>query len=153
MEWFFDARSSDGAAVPPSVIDAWRLYSHSEGRARGRHASLELTSLLAAAAIPACAAFDVDARWMAVLGSIAIVINGGRQLFGWKDSWANRRKVRFAIEREVALFVVDAGQYSGSGGAATLVEVVEEICAEEREDWHSRRIAFDASTVNRITSM
>jgi hypothetical protein len=153
MDWFFNAQTTDGTEVPPSVIDGWRLYAHSESRARTRHAILEMASLLTTAAIPACAAFDVEASWIAALGSVAIVINGGRQLFGWKESWANRRKVRYAIEREVALFVIGAGRYAEEHPEKRLVEVVEEMLSEEREDWHSRRIAFDPSNLHRSSTM
>jgi hypothetical protein len=47
----------------------------------------------------------------------------------------------------VALFTVGAGRYGGEQPAARLVEAVEEICAAEREDWHTRRLAHDPAAV------
>ncbi|MGB3441281.1 MAG: DUF4231 domain-containing protein [Actinophytocola sp.] len=145
MDWFHQAKAPDGTPVPQSVITEWSRYVHAGEQARTRHGVLELLSLVVTAAVPACAAFEVGGKWIALIGSVAIVLNGGRQLFGWKESWANRKKVRYAIEREVALFCVGAGRYSTEEAAVRLVETIEEICAEEREDWHSRRLAFDGS--------
>ncbi|MFD4351669.1 DUF4231 domain-containing protein [Nocardia sp. NPDC058518] len=76
--------------------------------ARLRYGALEILSLVVAAAIPAVAAFGVGTKWIVVLGSLAIVLNGCRQLFGWKENWANRKRVVYAIQREVALFCVGA---------------------------------------------
>ncbi len=143
MDWFHQAKAPDGTPVPQSVITEWSRYVQAGGRARARHGVLESLSLVVTAAVPACAAFEVGSKWIALIGSAAIVLNGGRQLFGWKESWANRKKVRYAIEREVALFFVGAGRYGEGEAAILLVETVEEICAEEREDWHSRRLAND----------
>jgi hypothetical protein len=61
--------------------------------------------------------------------------------------WADRRRAGYAIQREVALFSVGAGRYGGDQPAARLVEAVEDICATEREDWHTRRLAYDPATV------
>ncbi len=143
LDWFHQAKTPDGTPVPQSVITEWSRYVRAGQAARTRHGILELLSLGVTAAVPACAAFGVGNKWIALIGSVAIILNGGRQLFGWKESWANRKKVRYAIEREVALFCVGAGLYGADEAAIRLVETVEEICAEEREDWHSRRLAYN----------
>lgn len=145
-EWLKQAKAPDGSPVPASVIAEWTWYADAGNRARIRHGMIEAVSMFVIAAIPVCAAFDVDSRWIAVLGAVAIVLNGGRQLGGWKESWADRRKASYAIQREVALFTVGAGRY-GEQPAARLVEAVEEICAAEREDWHTRRLAYDPAAV------
>jgi hypothetical protein len=105
---------------------------------------LELTSLIVVAAIPVCAAFEVSSRIIALLGAVAIVLGGARQLFGWKESWTNRVKVRYAIEREIALFLARGGHYSDKETpVGLLVEAVEQICAAERDDWYSRHVAYE----------
>lgn len=146
MEWFRQAKAIDGTPVPPSVVTEWMRYVHAGHQARLRHGALETLSLLVTAAIPACAAFGVGSKWIAVLGSLAIVLNGCRQLFGWKESWANRKKVVCAIEREVALFCVGADPYGTPEDGATLVKSVEEFCAEHWEEWYSRRLAYEGKT-------
>jgi Protein of unknown function (DUF4231) len=145
--WLTEAKAPDGSSVPASVIAEWTWYVDAGNRARILHIMLEAASLVVIAAIPVCAAFDVDSRWIAVLGAVAIVLTGGRQLGGWKEGWADGRKTSYAIQREIALFTVGAGPYGGEQPAARLVEVVEEICAAEREDWHTRRLAYDPAAV------
>lgn len=143
--WFFQARNPLGIEVPASVVIQWRRYLRAGDMARRRHAALELLSLVVTAAIPACAAFGVPAQWIGLLGALAVIVHGTRQLTGWKESWANRKRVRYAIEREVALFRVGAERYAGEDAAVRLVECVEDIVAEEREDWHARRVAYDGN--------
>ncbi|MFE7798541.1 DUF4231 domain-containing protein [Nocardia sp. NPDC057440] len=143
MDWFRQARTPAGAPVPPSVVTTWERYVRAGHQARLRHGTLEILNLVVAAAIPACAAFGVGNKWIVGLGSLAIVLNGCRQLFSWKESWANRKRVVYAIERQVALFCVGAAPYGTTKDAATLVEAVEEICAEHWEEWYARHLAVD----------
>jgi hypothetical protein len=56
---------------------------------------------------------------------------------------ANRKRVVYAIESQVALFCVGADPYRTPDDAATLVKSVEEICAEHWERWLERRLAHD----------
>ncbi|MEU0537933.1 DUF4231 domain-containing protein [Amycolatopsis tolypomycina] len=142
MRWLHEAKSVDGVPVPESVLAEWTRYTRTTNVARNRHGALEVTSLLVTATIPAFAAFDAGGHWIAMLGSIAIILNGSRQLFGWKESFVNRKRVRYAIEREVALFAAGAGHYGAPGSSRILVESVQEICAEERADWHARKMAY-----------
>jgi hypothetical protein len=143
--WFLQARNPLGIEVPASVVNQWHRYVRIGDLARKRHAGLELLSLVVTAAVPACAAFGVPAQWIGLLGALAVVLHGTRQLTGWKESWVNRKRVRYAIEREVALFRVGAERYVGEDAAVRLVECVEDIIAEEREDWHARRVAYDGN--------
>ncbi|MFJ1762783.1 DUF4231 domain-containing protein [Amycolatopsis sp. NPDC088138] len=148
MTWLFEAKSADGVPVPASVLSEWARYTRTMIIARNRHGALEITSLLVTATIPACAAFDTEGHWIALLGSIAIILNGGRQLFGWKESWVNRKRVRHSIEREVALFTVGAGSYGTPNASRVLVESIAEICAEERADWHARKMAYEGRSAS-----
>lgn len=144
--WFLQARNPLGVELPASVVGQWPRYLRAGEVARKRHAGLELLSLIVTAAIPACAAFGLSARWIALLGALAVVLHGTRQLTGWKESWANRKRALYAIEREVALFQVGGERYAGEDAAVRLVLCIEDIVAEERDDWHARRVAYDGGT-------
>lgn len=82
MAWFYEAKGFGEAPVPESVKAERNRYIRAESRARRGHILLESSGLLVTAAIPACAAFAIDSSLIAILGSLAIVINGARQLFG-----------------------------------------------------------------------
>jgi hypothetical protein len=110
--------------------------------ARRRHVIVEVTSLVVSAAIPTLAAFSVDARIIAVVGSLAVLINGVRALGGYRESWTSRTRARYEIEKEIALFAAHRGKYGADGAATALVEVVEEICAREREGWVALRLSY-----------
>ncbi|MFE6922897.1 DUF4231 domain-containing protein [Nocardia sp. NPDC057663] len=148
MDWLRQARTPKGTPIPPSVVTAWTRHVRAGHQARLRYGTLEILSLVVTAAIPAVAAFGVGTKWIVVLGSVAIVLSGCRELFGWKENWANRKRVVYAIQREVALFCVGAAPYGAAEDAATLVASVEDICAEHWEQWYFRRLA-DNGTVDR----
>jgi hypothetical protein len=147
IPWLSASFGDDQAPVPASVLTEWGRYDRAGRRARIRHGLLEMSSLLVTAAIPTSAAFSADSRIIATLGGLALVANGARQLFAFKESWANRTKVRYAIEREVALFAVRAAPYADDAATRRLVETVAEICAAEREGWYTRRLSYDPNSV------
>ncbi|WP_170217695.1 DUF4231 domain-containing protein [Kutzneria buriramensis] len=133
-------RARDGSAIGRHRT---ACYTQAERRARIRHGVLELSNLVVTAAIPACAAFEVDSRIIAVLGSLIVAANGARQLFGWKEAWANRKAVRNGIEHELALYAIKTWPYNDEDAARRLVENVEQICALEREQRQARVLAYD----------
>jgi len=144
-EWIFEARGPDGEPIPSSVLDEWQRYQKIAWSARRGHSVVEMSGLVVSAAIPALAAFALDARLIAAVGSLAVLINGIRALGGYKESWTSRTRARYAIEREIALFAVHHGKYAKPGAAIVLVEAVEEICAGEREGWVALRLAYGGS--------
>ncbi|MFJ1762697.1 DUF4231 domain-containing protein [Amycolatopsis sp. NPDC088138] len=141
-QWVLDAKGVDDEPVPPSVLAEWRRYQRSSWAARRRHSVVEMASLVVTATIPALAAFAIDARIIAAVGSLAVLVNGVRALGGYKENWTSRTRARYAIEKEVALFAARHGNYAASGAAAVLVETVEEICAGERDGWVALRLSY-----------
>lgn len=110
-----------------------------------------MSSLVVTATIPVLAAFAIDARLIAAVGSLAVLINGVRALGGYKENWTSRTRARYAIEKEIALFAAHHGTYATSGAAAVLVETVEEICAGERDGWVALRLSYGSSRAAKTT--
>ncbi|WP_433204672.1 DUF4231 domain-containing protein [Nocardia sp. CA-107356] len=142
-EWVLEAQGVGGTPVPPSVLAQWQRYLSMSWSVRRRHYVTEVSGLLVSAAIPVLAAFALDSRIIAIVGSLAVLINGLRALTGYKESWASRTRARYAIEKEIALFAAHHGKYANDGAATALVEAVEEICAEEGEGWAARRLSYN----------
>jgi len=145
--WILDAHGADGQSVPPSVLGRLEHYTRLSWQARRRHSIVEVMGLVVAASIPVLAAFAVDSRLIAILGSLAVLIAGIRTLGGYKENWTSRTRARYAIEKEVALFAAHHGRYTEPGAAALLVEAVEDICARERDGWVALRLSYEASAV------
>jgi hypothetical protein len=141
-QWVLEAQGPGGEPVPPSVLAEWQRYQRTSWSARRRHSVVEVSSLVVSATIPALAAFALDARLVAAVGSLAVLVNGLRALGGFKENWTSRTRARYAIEREIALFAVHHGKYAEPGAAVALVEAVEEICATEREGWVALRLSY-----------
>ncbi|WP_410587327.1 DUF4231 domain-containing protein [Amycolatopsis sp. lyj-23] len=151
-QWVLDAKGADDEPVPPSVLAEWQRYQRTAWSARRLHSIIEVTSLIVTATIPVLAAFAVDARLIAAVGSLAVLINGLRALGGYKENWTSRTRARYAIEKEIALFAAKHGSYASSGAAAVLVETVEEICAGERDGWVALRLSYGNARENPTTS-
>ncbi|WP_328446443.1 DUF4231 domain-containing protein [Amycolatopsis sp. NBC_00438] len=144
-QWVLEAHGVGDEPVPPSVLAEWRRYQRSSWAARRRHSVVEVTSLFVTATIPVLAAFAIDARLIAAVGSLAVLVNGIRALGGYKENWTSRTRARYAIEKEIALFAAKHGNYAEPGAAAVLVETVEEICAGERDGWVALRLSYGNS--------
>lgn len=151
-QWVLEAKGVDDEPVPPSVLSEWRRYQRSSWAARRRHSVVEVTSLVVTATIPALAAFALDVRLIAAVGSLAVLINGIRALGGYKENWTSRTRARYAIEKEIALFAAKHGPYASPGAAAVLVETVEEICAGERDGWVALRLSYGNNREKAVTS-
>ncbi|MEV7044465.1 DUF4231 domain-containing protein [Amycolatopsis sp. NPDC051061] len=151
-QWVLEAKGVDDELVPPSVLAEWRRYQRSSWAARRRHSIVEVTSLIVTATIPALAAFALDVRLIATVGSVAVLVNGIRALGGYKENWTSRTRARYAIEKEIALFAAKHGNYAAPGAAAVLVETVEEICAGERDGWVTLRLSYGNAREKATTS-
>lgn len=147
--WILDAHGVDGEAVPPSVLTELERYTRLSREARRWHSTIEVSGLVVAASIPALAAFAADSRLIAILGSLAVLINGLRALGSYKENWTSRARARarYAIEKEIALFTARHGRYAETGASALLVEAVEDICAREQEGWVALRLSYEATGV------
>jgi hypothetical protein len=141
-DWILEARGADGEPVPPSVLSQWQRALARSTTAQRRYAIIEISALIVSASIPALAAFALDARVIAAIGSLAVLINGLRALGGYKEIWTYRTNTRDSIELEIALFAAQHDRYAGDGAASALVETVGNIVMRERQGWAALRLSY-----------
>ncbi|CCH35567.1 putative membrane protein [Saccharothrix espanaensis DSM 44229] len=137
--WLDETASPNGKPLPPSVVRTWAAYVDAAKRARRRHGLLEVTSILAAAAIPPVALLTELDLATALLGATVVASSALRPLFQWKENWLARTNVRYTIEREVNLYTIGAAPYDDPDSDRKLVQTVEQIAFDERQKWVARR--------------
>lgn len=118
----------------------WEWYRKGSKRHRRSYALTELSAIVGAAAIPVVAVTDLPALVVALLGAAVLVATGVRTAFSLHESWVQDSQIQYAIEREVALYLVKAPPYTGDTAPVRLVEAVEAITWEGGRQWASRRL-------------
>jgi hypothetical protein len=148
--WMNDLAGLDGQALPAFVVGKWTYFTQQSRRSRNGYFILEGFGLISAATIPVCAAFGTTLGVPAVLGAMVVVLGGLRQIFGFHEEWISASQDRYAIEREIALFVVGKGAYQGAEAVPNLVISVEEIASSEGANFvHRRKRASDFLAMTR----
>ena len=137
--WLDEIRSPLGDPLPRSVIRIWSAYVDSAQGARFKHGTLEITSIIAAALIPALSLMFESNLPPAILGAVVVAASALRPLFQWKENWLARVNVRYEVEREVSLYAVGEEPYGDKNASRLIVRRVEEIAFSERQKWVSRR--------------
>lgn len=130
----------DDQELPVPVTAKWEWYRKSGKRHRRSYGLTELSAIVGAAAIPVVAVTDLPALVVALLGAAVLVATGVRTAFGLHESWVQDSQIQYAIEREVALYLVKAAPYADGSAAVRLVEAVEAITWEGGRQWASRRL-------------
>lgn len=125
----------DDQELPVPVVAKWESYRRGGRRHRRSYALTELAAIVGAAAIPVVAVTDLPDLVVALLGAAVLVATGVRTAFGLHESWVQDSRVQFAIEREVALYLVKADPYADGGAAVELVKAVESITWESGRQW------------------
>src|SRR5664280_2537812 len=103
----------DGQELPASVVARWSFFACQARRSKNGYFLLECLALGLAAAVPVSAALGASVRLPAVLGAGVVVTNGLRQIFRFHEEWISSAGTRYAIEREIVLFLWDSGPYKG----------------------------------------
>ncbi|MBH0777834.1 DUF4231 domain-containing protein [Nocardia bovistercoris] len=143
--WMRTARRDD-QELPVPVVAKWESYRRGGRRHRRSYALTELAAIVGAAAIPVVAVTDLPDLVVALLGAAVLVATGVRTAFGLHESWMRDSRVQYAIEREVALYLVQAEPYAGGGAAVELVKAVESITWESGRQWPPVRRERSSST-------
>jgi hypothetical protein len=133
----------EGQELPAMVVARWRWYRAAVTRHRRRYVLLELVTIGTAAAIPVAAAARLNAVVLAALGALVLVATGVRTMLDAHENWIDHSGVANAIEREAALYFVQAPPYQGSDAARELVTRVEAASRDGRQRWASRRIRIE----------
>ncbi|MFI9454664.1 DUF4231 domain-containing protein [Amycolatopsis sp. NPDC052450] len=139
QHWMLAVRPG-GQPLPVTVTAKWEWYRSGSTRHRRRYAAMELVAICGAAAIPVVAATPLPSLVVAVLGSIVLVATSVRTTFGLHENWVEQSQIRYAIEREVALYLVKAPPYDSDDAAAELVTTVEAITRDAGRHWAARRL-------------
>jgi hypothetical protein len=137
--WISTARGPGDQELPPTVRTRWVAFSRQSRRSRNGYFVLEGLALVSAAAVPASVAIDASLAVPAVLGALVVVLSGLRQLFRFHEEWISASQTRYAIEREIALFVAGHQKYQGPNATASLILTIEDIAAAEGARFAQRR--------------
>lgn len=137
----------DEQELPVPVIAKWESYRKASKRHRRSYALTELAAIVGAAAIPVVAVTDLPDLVVALLGAAVLVATGVRTAFSLHESWVEDSQIQYAIEREVALYLVKAAPYADDAAAVELVKAVESITWEAGRHWAARRQRMTAAPV------
>lgn len=98
-----------------------------------RYYGVEITTLLAGAAIPVVNLWVADARVLSgLLGGLIVVANGVGKLFKFQENWLQFRTLSETLEREQEFYKTGVGDYAPATAGdrdRLLVERVENILA------------------------
>lgn len=123
--------TSDAPAYPTYVANQLGFYQRTSRSARIGYVLTESVALLSAAAVPVAAATGA-ARWVpALLGGIAAVTTGLRQVFEFRQNWILRSVAQEAIKARIAAYETR----EESPSTRQLVHDVAEIALAETDRW------------------
>ncbi|WP_143253857.1 DUF4231 domain-containing protein [Amycolatopsis keratiniphila] len=139
LDHFRGSSRKDGQELPAMVMNRIAWYQAAGRRNRKRYALTEITAVLAAAAVPVTTTARLDGTVIAALGAIVLVATGVRTTFQIHENWIEDNRMRYDIEREAALFLVDAPPYQGPDAARDLVVRIELFAHGSGHRWLARR--------------
>lgn len=137
--WWLTIQHPGNVSLPVNVVERGRWYRQQMRSARIKSHAVDTCILVLTAGVP----FAVAARargWVAaLLGALAAVGTGLRQVFGWQKNWALFSVASGQIEAEIVRFGYGIGDYQEAATAAgRLADRVENIPAAETGTWVQR---------------
>ena len=117
--------------------DSYAWYQRAAIRARRAYKVAETVFLVVTACIPLSAVVWPDSGVIpAILGSISVVIAGGRAIFHWQDNYLRFSEAREAVEAERRLYRTRSAPYDADPTRdALLVKAVTRIEQAEMRGW------------------
>ncbi|GHJ49581.1 hypothetical protein Cs7R123_69230 [Catellatospora sp. TT07R-123] len=143
--WWQRLTSPGGGTLPLSVTERLSWYERQVRKQRRGNHTLEATTVVLAAGIPAAAALGAPAAVTAVLGALVAVLAGLRQLLRPGENWIRSSGTLVALQREAVLWSAGRAPYDGDKPDAALVENVEALVADEAMRWADQRSARRAA--------
>jgi hypothetical protein len=144
--WWLSIEHPGHISLPLNVRERGRWYRREMRASRLRSQLLDLSILVATAAVPCTVAAHAPGWAGAFLGGIAAVGTGMRQVFGWQRDWASFTRANMQIEAEIVRFGQGVGAYGPAATAAALLaDRVEDIAAAETGSWMRRMDRLDAT--------
>jgi hypothetical protein len=137
--WWLTIQHPGNVSLPVNVVERGRWYRQQMRSARIKSHTVDSCILVLTAGVPFAVAAHAPGWVAALLGALAAVGTGSRQVFGWQKNWASFSVASGQIEEEIVRFGYGIGDYQESATAAgRLAERVENITAAETGTWVRR---------------
>lgn len=120
-------------------------YEGKSATSKRSYATLKVTQLIAAAAVPVMASVHAAVWVTGGLGALVVVVEGVLQLFQFEANWINYRSTGEALSNERFLYLAGAGPYATETAATesnpkrVLADRVAAITSQENTKWASGR--------------
>jgi hypothetical protein len=127
---------------------AW--YDGKSGSAQRWYKRVKLFEFLASGVVP-IAALTMPGWSTALIGGLAVVLEGMQQLNQWQHNWITYRSTCEALRHEKYSYIARSGSYKGLTDAdahQSLVERVESLVSTEHAKWITRQ-EFDPKNINK----
>ena len=127
------------------LVDQAGWYEKKSATSKRSFATLKVTQLIAAAAVPVMASVHAAVWVTGGLGALVVVIEGIQQLFQFEANWINYRSTGEALANERFLYLAGAGPYATETDPTernpkrVLAERVAAITSQENTKWASGR--------------
>jgi len=137
--WWLTIQHPGNVSLPVNVVERGRWYHRQMRTARIKAHAVDACILALTAGVPFAVAAHAPGWVAALLGALAAVCTGLRQVFEWQKDWTSFAVASGQIEAEIVRFGYGLGEYSEAATAAgRLAERVESIAAAETGTWVQR---------------
>jgi len=129
--------------------DQIEWYDRNSGQNQKAFKCLKISTIVAAALIPAFAGFP-KLQWItAGLGVLIVVMEGLQQLYQYHSNWIAYRSTCESLKHEKFLYLAIAGPYSvAQDPHALLAERIESLVSQEHAKWASGQEQAQKSTAS-----
>jgi len=118
--------------------DQIEWYDRKSGRSQKAFKYLKVSTLVAAALVPAVATFPSLSLVTAGLGVFVVVVEGIQQLNQYQSNWIAYRSTCEALKHEKFLYLAKAAIYAAASDPhALLAERIESLVSQEHAKWTS----------------
>lgn len=137
--WWLTIQHPGNISLPVNVIERGRWYHKQMRNARIKSHAVDTSILVLTAGVPFAVAAHAPGWVVALLGALAAVGTGLRQVFGWQKDWTSFAVASGQIEAEIVRFGYGIGDYQNATVAAgRLAERIENITVAETGTWVQR---------------
>lgn len=137
--WWLAIQHPGNVSLPVNVVERAGWYDRQLRSARIKSHAVDTFILIFTAGVPFAVAAHAPGWVAALLGALAAVSTGLRQVFAWQKDWTSFSVARGQIEAEIVRFGFGIGDYQDASTAAgRLAERVEAITAVETGAWVQR---------------
>jgi hypothetical protein len=137
--WWLTIQHPGNISLPVNVVERGRWYHKQMRSARIKSHAVDICILVLTAGVPFAVAAHAPGWVAALLGALAAVATGLRQVFGWQKDWTSFAVASGQIEAEIVRFGYGIDDYQEAATAAgRLAERIESISAAETGTWVQR---------------